>query len=315
LAYQLCEPRLDGSDPAVAVAMPTLNRAKYLPKVLEALHACSYPRNRVRLIFVDGYSTDETFQMLRDFAENHRGEYEDIILIQDKGNIPAARNLCIRNIGSAKYLVFVDSDVMVAPDFLGRLIGLSHAGEITSIFYSSFSYEQPKPSVRCVETVSMGCTLIKRDVLDKIGPFDTTLSVNEDTDYCLRARKLGCNIVQDTTVQFLHQDEGRYKPEQIIWQSIKYRRGYAKIFGLGIYRKRLMLYLALDLATFLGLMIHPLFLTGITAYFMVQLARRHSLKLAFYLTVNSLIISPLVLLGLIERMRSRWQGKCNSEER
>ena len=298
-------PRLDGHDPLITIAMPTLNRAKYLPKVLDAVHNISYPRDRMRLIFVDGYSTDGTRQILQDFREQHASEYHDIMLLQDRGNIPAARNLCIRNVGDAEFLVFLDSDVIVTPDSINGLVGLSSAGEIASIFYSSFSYERPTPTVKYVHTVGMGCTLIKRAVLDKVGLFDVTLPVNEDTDYCLRAQAVGYKIVQDTTIQLLHQDEGRYSPEQTIRQSIKYRSVYAKTFRLGIYRKRLILYVALDAATILGFLLHPIFLAAIVAYFIAQLVRRRNVKLAFYLTVNSLIIAPLALVGLVERMLFR----------
>ncbi len=301
-------PRLDGHDPLIAVGMPTLNRAKYLPGALDALHNVSYPRDRMRLIFVDGYSTDETYQILQDFRKQHGSEYKDIVLLQEKGNIPAARNLCIRNIGSAEFLVFVDSDVILTPDSISRLVGLSSVGQIASIFYSSFSYQRPAATVKYVHTVGMGCTLLGRAVIDKVGFFDVTLPVNEDTDYCLRANASGYKIVQDTTVQLLHQEEGRYRPEQTIRQSIKYRRVYAKTFRLGIYRKRLVLYAALDAATILGFLLHPLFFAAIGAYFAAQLARRRNLKLAFYLTVNSLIIAPLALVGLFERGLSRPQS-------
>jgi GT2 family glycosyltransferase len=293
-------PRLDGTDPVVSIAMPTLNQARHLHRILDALHGCRYPRDRIRLIFVDGYSTDGSYQILQSFSRQHRAEYADIVLIQDRGNIPAARNLCI-HIGRGDFLLFLDSDILPTPDFVGRLIGLAEVGGIASLFYSNFGYQHPKPAVKYVYTVGIGCTIIRKDVLDKVGLFDTTLPVGEDTDYCLRARKLGYDIVQDTTVRLVHFDGGRYRPERTIQHSLKYRRVYAKIFRLGIYRKRLALYVALDLATALGILVHPVFLLATGGYFAAQLSRRGSLKLASYLTLNSLIIAPLALVGLLER--------------
>jgi glycosyltransferase involved in cell wall biosynthesis len=294
-------PRFDGLDPLITIGMPTLNRSKHLRKVLEGLYNCSYPRERTRLVFVDGFSTDGTYKMLQDFSQEHVREYDDLVLLEDKGNIPAARNICIENLGQANFLLFLDSDVLVMADFICRLLGLIAVGDISSIFYSSFSFEKPKPLVKYVHTVGMGCTLIKKEVVNKVGLFDTSLSVNEDTDYCLRAGKLGFKIVQDTATHYLHLDEGRYSPEQTIKQSIKYRRGYAKIFRMGIYRNRFILYAALDLTVALGFVVHPAFSAGIIVYFAMQLIRRRNFKLAFYLTVNSLILCPLTLLGLLER--------------
>lgn len=292
-------PRFDDTDPLITLGMPTLNRAVYLSRVLDGLYGSNYPRKRIRLVFVDGFSRDGTYKMLQDFAEQHGREYDDLVLIQDKGNIPAARNRCIQNLGNARLLLFLDSDVLVTTDFIGRLLGLMKAADISSIFY--FSYGKPKPVVKYVHTVGMGCTLIKKDVLDKVGSFDTTLPVNEDTDYCLRAGKLGYKLVQDNSTQFLHLDEGRYSPEQTVRKSIRYRRGYAKVFRMGIYRNRFILYATLDLTVALGFIVHPWFFAGIIAYFTVQLVRRRSVKLAFYLTVNSLILGPLTMIGLLER--------------
>jgi len=58
----------------------------------------------------------------------------------------------------------------------------------------------------------------------------------------------------------------------------------------------------------LGFLLHPLFFAAIGAYLAAQLARRRNLKLAFYLTINSLIIAPLALVGLLERRLSRPQS-------
>lgn len=294
-------PSFDDRDPLITVAMPTLNRAKYLPTVLDKLHKCSYPHNRLRLVFVDGYSTDGTFDLLRDFAQVRRKEYKEIVLLQEKCNIPQARNVCINNIGPADLLLFVDSDIIVTPDFISKLIGLSKVGDIASIFYSSFSYQRPKPAVKYVQTVGMGCTLIRRDVLTKVGLFDTSLPVNEDTDYCLRAGKLGYRVVQDTVTQLLHEEEGRYSAEQTIRQSFRYRRVYAKLFTMGIYRWRFLLYGLLDLSLAFGFIFHPIFFVAPLAYLAVQFVRRRKVRLPIFLVINSLIILPLAFIGLIER--------------
>jgi len=294
-------PSFDERDPLVAVGMPTSNRAKYLPKTLEALYNLSYPRKRMRLIFVDAYSKDGTFEIIQSFARDHADEYEAIVARQEKSNISEARNICLASVGEAQFLLFLDSDVIPMPDVLNRLIGLSETGGISSIFYSSFSYEKPKPLVKFVETVGMGCTLIRRDVIQKVGDFDITLPVNEDTDYCLRARKLGFAIVQDTTRQLLHMDEGRYSPKQTVYQSFRYRRVYAKFFRMGIYRRRFALYALLDLTFLLGILLHPAFFAAPLAYLIAQLVRRRNAKLAAFLAINSLIIFPLTIVGLIER--------------
>jgi len=295
-------PKADGHDPLVAVGMPTLNRSKHLSQVLGALHECEYPRKRMRLIFVDGYSTDGTFEMLQDFAGQHAQEYERIILIQERTNIPAARNLCIRNIGDAQFLLFLDSDVLPTQNVIDRLIGLAQAGEIVTILYSSPDRSVPKGQIKYVHTVGMGCTLIKREVISRVGMFDSALPVGEDTDYCLRARKMGYTIIQDNTALLLHLDEGRQKLERAVHpsKSLRYRRVYAKLCTLGVYRNRFILYGLLDVTVILGLLLHPLFFAGLLSYFTVQLIKHRSMKIALYIAANSLILVPLAILGLVE---------------
>jgi glycosyltransferase involved in cell wall biosynthesis len=303
------QPAFDGNDPLVVIGMPTKNRRQYLPRVLDALYECDYPRARTRLVFVDGFSDDGTYELLQQFASNHKGEYEDIVLVQAPGNIPSARNVCIQYVKNGENLAFLDSDVLVNPDFLRVLIALAKAGGIASIQYVG-SKRKLQPAVILVGNVGMGCTIIRNDVLKSVGVFDSTLPVGEDTDYCLRARTKGFEIVQDNTRQFLHFDEGRYRPAKIIPRSFRYRKVYGKIFWLGEYLRRFLLYLILDVCLALGILLNYLFLMPILAYFFAQLIRKRGVRLATYTTVNSLIIGPLAVVGLIER---RLDSKLSSQ--
>ncbi len=182
-------PRMDDNDPKLTIAMPTLNRSQILPKSLEALLNAEYPKSQIRLVFVDGFSTDGSYDLLQNFARDHGAEYEEILVLQQRGNIPSARNTCIKNCGEIDFLIFLDSDVIVEPHFLARLIGLAKLGGITSIYYGGQNSDRAKSSVGDVNDVGMGCTLLRRDVIAKVGLFDTTLPVGEDTDYCIRSEK------------------------------------------------------------------------------------------------------------------------------
>ena len=298
------EPAIYGKEPSIVIGMPTKNRARYLPRILAALHECDYPKKSVRLVFVDAYSTDGTLELLEQFASDHRAEYEEVSVLREHGNIPSARNVCIQQVGNVDCLVFLDSDVLVERDFLRVLLRLSKVGGIASICYGS-SDKNADPAVKYAENVGMGCTVIRKDVLKALGPFDETLSVGEDTDYCLRAGARGFKIVQDSTRQFLHFDEGRYRNGDIIWRSFRNRRVYSKICRLGVYFKRFLLYSFLDICLALGILFNYLFLLPIVAYFLAQLGKRSGMKFAFLVTLNSLIIAPVTLLGALERKLGR----------
>ncbi|HXZ97842.1 MAG TPA: glycosyltransferase [Candidatus Acidoferrum sp.] len=289
----------NGTDcPLITVGMPTLNRVMYLEASLEGLYRADYPKTRLRLVFVDGYSSDGAYELLTKFAETHRSEYRDIFVIQEHGNIPHARNVCIKHLGEADYLVFVDSDVTPPPDFLNRLLRLSKSSDIACIAYSNFAYEPSRRKVKKVSMVGMGCTLIRKEVLSNVGPFDERLRIKEDCDYCLRAKR--CRILLDTTEFAYHPDDGRYTKETILKSSFKDRRLNAIICRRRVYRERFALYAGLDLACALGMIVSPFFFAAPIVYFLGQLIRRRDLKVATYLTVNSLIIVPLTLLGMVE---------------
>jgi len=74
---------------------------------------------------------------------------------------------------------------------------------------------------------------------------------------------------------------------------------------MGIYRRRFVLYALLDLALVLGIFLHPAFFAVPLAYLIAQLVRRRNAKLAVFLAINSLIIFPLTMVGLVERKFSQ----------
>lgn len=178
--------------PKILLAMPVLNRVDVLPMTLEAIKCLNYPKKLLRIIFVDGGSTDGTFEVLQKFREENSNVFREIILLQKKTNIPQARNLCIKHLKDEDFVWFLDSDVIPQPDSLIRLISLAdRGGDISSLYYSSFSYNPPKPEIKEIPLVGAGCTLIRREVIEKVGGFNEALYGNEDGDFCVRARKGG----------------------------------------------------------------------------------------------------------------------------
>lgn len=102
----------------ISVIVPCYNSSAYLADCVQSLAAQTY-RN-FEAIFIDDGSTDGTFELL----ERLSAEHSDLrIRIQSQPNrgVSAARNLGL-DIAQGEYISFVDSDDIVAPSFLERLV-------------------------------------------------------------------------------------------------------------------------------------------------------------------------------------------------
>jgi glycosyltransferase involved in cell wall biosynthesis len=87
----------------VDVVVLTKNSEEQLERCLSAVYR-NVPVNR--LIIVDGYSTDKTLDIVKEFKKEHR----NVLLIQDSGWRARARQIGIENV-ETEWFMFVDSDV------------------------------------------------------------------------------------------------------------------------------------------------------------------------------------------------------------
>ena len=112
----------------VSVITPTYMRKLTLKKVMESLEKQSFPIEKFEMIVVDDGSTDGTIKML----ESYQGPL-NLVTLSTK--LPAgdygylrALNIGILN-AAGKYLVFLDSDMVVKSDALENLVHAHHKWE------------------------------------------------------------------------------------------------------------------------------------------------------------------------------------------
>lgn len=101
----------------ISVIVPVYNTAKYIRSCVESILAQTI--NDFELILVDDGSVDGSEKICDEYSNKYSNVFS---LHQNNQGVSSARNLGIEN-ASGDYIVFVDSDDWVEPDYLEILLG------------------------------------------------------------------------------------------------------------------------------------------------------------------------------------------------
>ncbi len=109
-----------GLEPPIAIVMPSFNEQEAIGDSLRSLLALEYPREKLELIAVNDGSTDDTLAEMQRVAAESAGRVRVIDFPENRGK-RAAMAAGIRA-SVAEVIVFVDSDSVVEPDALRKLV-------------------------------------------------------------------------------------------------------------------------------------------------------------------------------------------------
>lgn len=179
--------------PAISIVIPTYNEEKYLQMLLESIKRQRF--KDMEVIVSDAPSKDKTQNIAKKFG----------CKIVKPSSLPGvARNLGAKA-AKAKYLLFVDADIILPKGFLSQLIGnfknknyvcasvrykpLSSRFVDKAAFFSSnlfcWLFQRVSP-------FGAGwCIIIRKDVFEKVGGFNPAYRICEDHDLIKRAAKMG----------------------------------------------------------------------------------------------------------------------------
>ena len=180
----------------VSIVLPVYNGAKYLK---ESIRSCLDQTHRnLQLVIVDDCSTDETPEIIKEFAErDHR-----ITSIRNETNLhlPGALNVGFRN-STGDLLSWTSHDNCYAPYAIETLVRQLCSVPNVGLVYSAFRHIDemgrvdprivylPHPSLLPVVNSVGPCFLYRRAVYDAIGDYDEKAEYQEDYDYWLRVSK------------------------------------------------------------------------------------------------------------------------------
>ncbi|MHA1648597.1 MAG: glycosyltransferase family 2 protein [Candidatus Helarchaeota archaeon] len=207
----------------VSILILTWNKLEYTRKCLEYLEKnTKYPDWEV--IFIDNGSKDGTQKFLKEIRSSDTKKYR---IILNNSNVGYARgvNQGIK-IANGEYILLLNNDVYVFKNWLTSMVNIieknnsnaiigakliypetkriQHAGIIflrkiePLHIYKNSSLRNPEVNkIRYVDAVTGACMLIRRKIFDEIGFFDEKFKFGgyEDTDFCLRTRVRGYNII------------------------------------------------------------------------------------------------------------------------
>jgi glycosyltransferase involved in cell wall biosynthesis/ADP-heptose:LPS heptosyltransferase/2-polyprenyl-3-methyl-5-hydroxy-6-metoxy-1,4-benzoquinol methylase len=193
-------------NPLVSVWMAVYNGADYIARAIESVLIQNYCN--FELIVVDDGSTDRTADIIHSF------KHEAIkYFLKEHGGLASARNVQLQK-SSGSFIVSIDSDDMVTPDFLSRHLEVfERHPEADLVYCDDYLIDEKDKPIRVIDRPEYSdsqklisdlfrCgfpivpfrTCIRKNVFDKIGLYDERLIVAEDYDMMRRFVNHGFRI-------------------------------------------------------------------------------------------------------------------------
>ncbi len=221
------------SPPKVSVILVTYNNWKYTRECIQSV--VEYSGYDYEIILFDNLSTDNT-------VLNVNKEFPFVRVINNDSNIgfPAAVNKAIVNT-LGEYVLLLNNDTVVTAGWLDRLIEVAESDKKIGIvgpisnevsgaqkdkdavynnmaemsLYAEEIKIKNKDEVVPFPRVAFLCTLIKKDVIEKIGGLDERFSPGnyEDDDFCLRAQLAGFKTVIAKDIFIHHYGSVSFKKD------------------------------------------------------------------------------------------------------
>jgi GT2 family glycosyltransferase/glycosyltransferase involved in cell wall biosynthesis len=222
--------------PIVSIIIPTFNQLKYTQECIQSI----YKNTTIpfELIVIANNKNDGTVEYLNQLCNTHN--YIKLIINDENKGFPISVNQGISNV-SAEFLLILNNDVVVTNSWLETMVDIANKKELVGIvgpisnevsgmqkdkeanyntidemhLYAASLNEKNKNRVLQFPRVAFLCTLIKREVFEKIGGLDERFSPGnyEDDDFCLRAQLAGYKTVIAQDVFIHHYGSKSFKAD------------------------------------------------------------------------------------------------------
>ena len=197
--------------------MPVHNGSGLVQDTLGALLRSDLERNRWEVVLVDDASTDGSSDTAEPFVDR-------VVRLEGRPRGPAFARNRGAEVCRGSVLVFVDADVRLAPDALGRIARLFETDPDLGAAFGSYDDRPPAPGAVSryrnllhhyhhhrgagdAETFWAGLGAVRADVFREVGGFDEVRYARpqiEDIELGRTIRRAGYRIALDPSIQGAH---------------------------------------------------------------------------------------------------------------
>ena len=222
--------------PFVSVIVPVYNDPDGLRDTLDALIDQTYDRERYEVLVVDNRSLDDTRAVAADYATRH----ENVHALDERRRQSsyAAR---VRGIRRARgdVLAFMDADMTVDADWLERAVDRMDADELDYMacnvelyaeddetLASKFNQMSGFPIEMYVSKLHFAptcCLLVRKEVIDEVGPFDARFVSSGDREFGQRVHDAGFEMGYADDVRMYHPT--RMSLKSLVKKAVRIGRG------------------------------------------------------------------------------------------
>ena len=272
----------------VSVVVGLLNEEKFLPRLIEDFKKQTYNHNEIELIFIDGISKDNSWEILEDFKNSNHDFYDVVLLKNPKVilsagmnvGIKAARGECILKVDCHSHITdnFIENNVKIIeegedvcggprPNIIENADNFSKTLLLVeeNMFGSGIADYRKKTTKKYVSSVFQG--MYKKSIFDKIGLLDEKVGRVEDNELHYRIRKNGYKIRYSNDI--LSYQYTRPTLKRMLKQ--KYSNGYWIGKVSHVYPKAFSIFHFVPLAFVLAI-IFSLCMIPITSIFIILLS-------------------------------------------
>jgi len=206
--------------PLSSIIMLSLNTRELTKEAIESIRCHS--DSPYELIVVDNGSTDGSRAILQEM-EAQGAIYKAVLLDRNRG-FAGGNNEGVRH-AKGEYYVFVNSDIVVSPNWLSKLTRHFANREVgavgpVSAYVGSPSFPQRvrfqnEKAGRLIELrrISGFCVAISRQCFEKVGPWDEDFFPGnfDDDDMSIRIQRAGFKLLCDGDVYVHHRQMSTFK--------------------------------------------------------------------------------------------------------
>jgi glycosyltransferase involved in cell wall biosynthesis len=214
--------------PSIDCVIIGINSEKTLERCIDSILSGSYPRSLLHIFYADGGSTDRSIEIARTFTE--------VTVIELNLEFPTpgtGRNAGWKR-GSAPYVQFLDSDTILAPEWLTTGVEAMNDREVGAVRGYRKELHPDRSFFNWIGDLEWnvlpgkcdsfgGDVMIRRKALEQSGGYDEELVGGEDPELSWRIHGAGWTILMLDALM-THHDLAMLKTTQYLRRS--YRSGY-----------------------------------------------------------------------------------------